>query len=265
MPVSTPRGDLFFLIAALAIHLVPLSVAAWLMAETTRDLSSQIVVLAPLAAAVAIGQVLLAFAGGRTTLSGLTLKARGGWTLAAPVWLIVGVMFLGTAIDSGVRPELATAVFVTVAVALAAFNEEFTFRGAMLGVALKYIGVPFAVGISAVLFGAAHLIGQIGAYDPNIAARQFIAASLFGVALALVRVRMPALWPLIAMHAAWNLAVLSAGDVVGVADANAGGVMLRVVGIALIGGAAALALAKAIRFLGTGRRSPAPGSGGGRL
>ncbi len=255
MPTPAARGDIAFLIVALAMHLIPLSVAAWLMADTTRDVSSQIVVLAPLAAAVAIGQVLLAVGTGRTQLTAMSLRAKGGWTLAAPIWLIVGVMFLGTALQQSGRPELTTALLVSAAIALAAFNEEFTFRGAMLGVALKRMPTWLAVGLSSVAFGAAHLIGQIAAFDSEIAARQLIAATLFGVALALVRLRMPSLWPLVAVHDAWNLAVISAGDVAGLGDAGAGGTMLRVLGVAMLGMALALAVVKLGRLVVTVRAS----------
>lgn len=255
MPTQAARGDIAFLIGALAMHLVPLSIAAWLMADSTRDLSSQITVLAPLAAAIALGQLLLAFATGRARLTGLTLRARGGWTLAAPIWLIVGVMFAGAAVQQGARPEITTAIFVTVAIALAAFNEEFTFRGAVLGVTLSRMSVGWAIGISATTFGAAHLIGQIGAWDPNVAMRQFVAASLFGVALALVRIRMPSLWPLVAMHAAWNLAVVAAGDVVGLNDAGAAGMLLRVLGISMLALAATLVVVKLARSVTTVRAS----------
>ena len=259
MPSSAARGDIAFLTAALVIHLAPLSAAAWLMADSSRDISSQIVVLAPLAAAVALGQLLLAYATGRAKMTGLTLRARGGWALAAPIWLIVGAMFLGTALQGGASPKLTTALLVTIAIALAAFNEEFTFRGAVLGVALTRLSTAWAIGISAVTFGAAHLIGQIAAYDPDVAIRQFVAASLFGVALALVRIRMPPLWPLVAVHAAWNLAVISAGDVVGINDAGAAGTALRVLGVAMLAIAVSIALAKLTRHATAVRASRGSG------
>jgi hypothetical protein len=73
-----------------------------------------------------------------------------------------------------------------------------------------------------------------------------------------VRLRMPSLWPLVAMHGLWNVAVISAGEGVSVASEGPGGTVLRLLGVVLILAAATGAVVKAARQRGRGGPRSAP-------
>jgi membrane protease YdiL (CAAX protease family) len=256
------RADLTFAVVALAMHLAPLAVVASLMAGEAQDLRTQAASILPLAAALATAQVALAVAARRAELVGLTQALRGGWTLTLPVWVVIGGIFAGGALSPGGMPGVAELGLLAVAMALVAFNEEFTFRGAVMGVAMRRGAPVLAVAVSAVLFGLAHYVGLLGGGDLGLTTRQVMAATLFGVALGLVRLRMPSLWPLVAMHGLWNVAVLSAGDATSLAGAGPAGTLMRVLGVILILSAVVGVVVKALRRAGRTPASTAPWSRG---
>jgi hypothetical protein len=202
---------------------------------------------------IAAAQVVLVVTARRMELVGMTVPLRGGWTLTLPIWVVIGGIFVGGFLSPNALPGTADLALLVLAMALVAFNEEFTFRGAVMGTFMRRGSLVAAVLVSAVLFGLAHYVGLLGGGEFMPTTRQVMAAALFGVALGLVRLRMPSLWPLIAMHALWNVAVISAGDAVSVASSGPGGTLLRILGVILILSAATGVVIKAARQRGRHR------------
>jgi membrane protease YdiL (CAAX protease family) len=226
-------GDAAFATAALTLHLVPLGLATAAMQAPGDDFRSLAAAVLPVSVLIAVLQLALMLAADRGNLVGMTTRARGGWTLAAPILLIIAVIF-GSGMVGPERPEVSGLLIVGLALLVAAFNEEFTFRGAIMGAALRHGPPAAAVILSAVLFGAAHLIALLGGADLEATLRQCAAAGLFGVALGLVRLRMPSLWPLVLLHASWNIAVVTAGTRVAVTSQGSAATLLRGIGVMLL-------------------------------
>jgi membrane protease YdiL (CAAX protease family) len=250
---SNSRADVVFAAAALIVHMGPLALAAWLTANEAADLRTQAVTLLPIGGLIATAQIVLAISARRLEMVGMTVPLRGGWTLTLPIWVVISAIFVGGFLSPNALPSASNLALLVLAMALVAFNEEFTFRGAVMGAALRRGSPVAAILISSVLFGLAHYIGLLGGGDFGPTTRQVMAAGLFGVALGLVRLRMPSLWPLVAMHGLWNVAVISAGESVSVVSAGPGGTVLRVLGVILILSAAAGVVIKATRQRGRQR------------
>ena len=104
----------------------------------------------------------------------------------------------------------------------------------MLGVLLRHYSRFSALVASSLLFGVAHLVALFGGAELGPTLRQCAAAALFGVALGLVRLRMPSLWPLVVLHALWNIAVIVAGAQVATNNGGIGASLLLVVGTIFI-------------------------------
>lgn len=118
------------------------------------------------------------------------------------VTLVVGVALepiLHGGEEQGLAPEewqpehaAAFALNTSMLVLVAPFVEELFFRG--IGVrALSYFGIPTAIVLSGIVFGAVH--GVLGALPPLI---------LFGIGLAWIRVRSASIWPGFIAHATYN-------------------------------------------------------------
>lgn len=131
------------------------------------------------------------------------------WLLALPLgFLILSIGARGgflnlSGIDGKTFSVLIAAIFMVAVV------EEITFRGAVLGVATRFMPQIAAVLLSSVLFGLAHALGLIAGGSAQSIAVQIGGATLFGVLLGMLRVRTDSLVPGIALHMAWNFAVLS--------------------------------------------------------
>jgi membrane protease YdiL (CAAX protease family) len=214
-------GDAAFATAALTLHLVPLGLATAAMQAPGDDFRSLAAAVLPVSVLIAVLQLALMLAADRGNLVGMTTRARGGW-------------IFGSGMVGPERPEVSGLLIVGLALLVAAFNEEFTFRGAIMGAALRHGPPAAAVILSAVLFGAAHLIALLGGADLEATLRQCAAAGLFGVALGLVRLRMPSLWPLVLLHASWNIAVVTAGTRVAVTSQGSAATLLRGIGVMLL-------------------------------
>lgn len=93
-------------------------------------------------------------------------------------------------------------VFGILAVCLAPPIEEFLFRGVLLAGFGRAWGLWPGVAASTSLFALAHL-GQLGNYWPA-----FVAILVFGVTVALVRLRSRSLLPGIALHACYNAVIV---------------------------------------------------------
>lgn len=97
---------------------------------------------------------------------------------------------------------LATAVALVV---LVAFGEEAAFRGVLLK-ALEPRGVMYAVLVSSALFGLMHL-GNLALGAPwQGVLLQVLFSGMGGVGFAAIRIRTNSLWPVIVLHASYDLA-----------------------------------------------------------
>lgn len=99
--------------------------------------------------------------------------------------------------------EARNFAFLVVGYALTGFYEEALFRGLILRV-LEPLGVRRAILLSALLFGAAHLVNVLFR-NPAIVLAQAVGAATEGVGLAALRVRTNTLWPVIVLHALEDL------------------------------------------------------------
>jgi hypothetical protein len=88
---------------------------------------------------------------------------------------------------------LALACLALTAVVIAPLFEETLFRGALLPVLARQWGAAAGVGLSALVFGLAHL--SLGELTP---------LTLLGLALGWLRLRHGRLGPCVLMHGLWN-------------------------------------------------------------
>lgn len=94
---------------------------------------------------------------------------------------------------------------------LTGFWEEGLIRGfllfALLGAAVRAGAGPiWSVVVSAVIFGALHLIALVGGADPASVLSQVVFATFFGIGFGAVLIRTNALWALVLIHALFNIA-----------------------------------------------------------
>jgi len=129
-----------------------------------------------------------------------------------PGWSVLAVM--GWDIAHAMTPEDLQA-FSGVALAilfattlLIAFGEEVLFRGILLRGAMTRLSVPFAMLLSALLFGLFHLVNGLAGQDIAGTSQQVLFAIVVGFFLAPIALRVRNLWPLIIWHWFWNIAVI---------------------------------------------------------
>jgi membrane protease YdiL (CAAX protease family) len=116
------------------------------------------------------------------------------------------------------------------------FMEEVTYRGVILE-ALARFSAGSRVVLSAILFGFSHLDNLFlpGADELGVA-YQIFEAALVGVLFAAVRLRMNTIWPVMAVHATYNLMlVLAFGHAFPVAPTLPGFLVATVVNMVLAG------------------------------
>ncbi len=98
-----------------------------------------------------------------------------------------------------------TLAIATITMLTVGFGEEATFRGVVLR-ALESIGLMRAAVISSVLFGAFHLVNLAMGSSPVDVAFRFLYTALIGFAFAAPALVTGAIWPVILIHAAMDLA-----------------------------------------------------------
>lgn len=91
---------------------------------------------------------------------------------------------------------------------LIAFSEETVFRGILLQGARRTRNVAFAMALSALAFGVAHLMNSLAGQTLLNTFLQTAFALLVGLSLAPIALRLGNLWPLIIWHWAWNVVIL---------------------------------------------------------
>jgi len=87
--------------------------------------------------------------------------------------------------------------------------EEIAFRGVILVLFTRFFSKPKAIFLSAISFGAYHLLGVIGGLDPTWAAGQAIWAAILGVFYGYITLKTGSLLPAILVHYLGNLFISS--------------------------------------------------------
>lgn len=130
-----------------------------------------------------------------------TFGAAGLMTGAGLFSLVVGVLWLaGSYHVSGTNPQVEWLPAVLVVGIGAGIGEEIMIRGVLFRISEEGLGTWWALLISALVFGAAHLA--------NPAATLWSSAAIAieaGVLLALLYAVTRSLWTCIGLHAAWNI------------------------------------------------------------
>jgi uncharacterized protein len=127
-------------------------------------------------------------------------------------WRSLGLLLLPTllallplvrgfkAVDAGI------VLFLLVGYLLTGFHEETIYRGVLLRV-LRPTGLWPALLISSLLFGLAHSANLFLRFsgNPVIVILQIIGNFTFGIGMAALRLRINTIWPLLFLHAAFDL------------------------------------------------------------
>ena len=156
--------------------------------------------------------------------------------LTIPLLLVLALPVAGLW-ARGVMPSTALVLALQVGFLLIdIFMEEVTYRGVVLEALAEFRPV-LRVTLAAILFGFSHLDNLFlpGADELGVA-YQIFEATLVGVLFGAVRLRMNTIWPVMAVHAAYDLMlVLAFGHAFPVAPTVPGFVVDTVVNLALAG------------------------------
>jgi uncharacterized protein len=151
-----------------------------------------------------------------------------------PLWLLAGISAL-----NGFAAEGASLLGSLVIAAGVGFGEEGLFRGLVIDIVGRD-RPRRAVAVSALLFGAAHLIGLLAPVDYRYVLAEVVMAGCLGVVLGAVRLLCGSIWPGILAHAALDFFGLAAAGGIGSAMEFSIGTlagMLAGAAIALVWGA----------------------------
>ena len=156
--------------------------------------------------------------------------------LVIPLLLILVLPVVGLS-ARGVRTTTALVLTLQVGFLLIdIFMEEVTYRGVVLA-ALAGFGSSSRVTLSAILFGLSHLDNLFlpGADELGVA-YQIFEAALVGILFAAVRLRMNTIWPVMIVHASYDLMlVLAFGHAFPVAPTVPGFLVATLVNLGLAG------------------------------
>jgi len=134
--------------------------------------------------------------------AGFVNTTQNVYALSVPFILACSpLMFFGTHAEGPQRSTL-----ILVAVFLTGLSEEAVYRGLFMRAFLPHSKLQ-AILFSTVLFAAAHSVqslgGGISSVKDNVA--QILQAFVFGLMYAPARLRVNNIWPLIILHALWDL------------------------------------------------------------
>ena len=129
------------------------------------------------------------------------------WRQLRVLWL-VGLWLILPALSlfQGFHVRATTVIALTGYVVLATATEELFHRGIILRATIGYGVIPATV-ISALFFGLSHVNNFFASsqLDPFAILEQIWLATLIGLFLAAVRLRMNAIWVTMAAHATWDM------------------------------------------------------------
>jgi uncharacterized protein len=120
---------------------------------------------------------------------------------AAAIGIACGLLFAAGWLRIVPGPEgssLRAALSLTVFLLLAALGEEIISRGYLLTTLRDGLGERTAVGVTSLLFGAAHL------RNAGVTAQSFVIVTLAGIFLGAVRIGFRSVFASTAAHVAWN-------------------------------------------------------------
>lgn len=217
----------------------------------TRSPWAVALIIWPIWVAIVLGGQLLQSAGSTISLADIVSSQISLALVAAPLFLLAVVAWLGwwqqvgfrsTAHLSSLRllwlpalflavifllvaakglPSAQTLGFIAVNTLLVGFSEELMFRGVLLHGARSRFSVVAAVAITAVMFGSVHVLNGLLTGDFPAAFAQALQATLFGVWIAALRLRLGSIWPVIVVHGLWDLGVFLLTTGTATADASA--------------------------------------------
>jgi membrane protease YdiL (CAAX protease family) len=143
---------------------------------------------------------------------------------------VIGLLALTGSLEWSVEPGAATGWprwfgRMCLILGLAALLEEVLFRGYAFQVLGEALGATTAIGVTSLVFGAAHLP------NPGVGGLALMNTALAGILLGIVYWRTFSLWLVTAIHLAWNGAMSLAADLpVSGLDLGAPGIRAGVTG-----------------------------------
>ncbi len=117
--------------------------------------------------------------------------------LVAALEVLLGLASFTWNVQSASR-VVGAALFICLLLAIAALNEEITFRGYPFQRLIEAVGAPGAVAISSAVFGLVHL------GNPHHTRVSTLNTMLVGVPLAVAYLRTRMLWSSVGLHFTWN-------------------------------------------------------------
>lgn len=117
--------------------------------------------------------------------------------------LAAGEILLRQGIPGAICNVIIGVIYAALVCGLA---EEIVFRGLIMGCLEKRLGVPTAVLLPSLLFGAVHIIGND--LDPVSALQVLAAGSIVGILFSLIALESGSVWNSALVHGVWNLAVV---------------------------------------------------------
>jgi membrane protease YdiL (CAAX protease family) len=151
--------------------------------------------------------------------AGIAIVSWRGWWLSCGftppsqwrrwrlLWLLGLLLVLpALSLTQGIHVHGGTLILATLYLVIATGLEEVFYRGIVLRATISK-GVLPAVLISSLLFGVSHVnnLFTSSSIPPVYVLEQAFQAALVGIFLAAVRLRMNAIWPTMAAHAAYDL------------------------------------------------------------
>jgi membrane protease YdiL (CAAX protease family) len=150
--------------------------------------------------------------------TGLVGPWRQRWWILIPAGLLLIQLLLG--LPGLMRlADPARLPIVIPLVAMVGFCEETLTRGVML-YGLSRFGPLVAGLVTSAIFGLLHVIGLLSAIPVSFLVFQVIGAMLLGLLFAGLRYRMISIWPVIVIHALYDVPALLTGYPLRVADVS---------------------------------------------
>lgn len=131
-----------------------------------------------------------------------------GWILIPPV-LMVGALWAFIATQAAAVTLVPGPGAIALLALLIGLFEEILFRGVLFHGLRARHGAGRAVVLSALLFGAFHLVNAVFGQDLFLTLIQISTAIALGLFLAVIVLQTRTLWPAVVLHALWDAYALS--------------------------------------------------------
>jgi len=144
------------------------------------------------------------------------LNKKSLWWLF-PIFFIITISLIKLIFNPNLlslnQEEYILLFIVFLTTMLVGFSEEVMFRGIILRSFLERHSIFTSVMVSSVMFSLLHSVNYFGGLNPAMVFSQLILTFIFGLAFALIALRLNNIWPLIIAHFLWDL-ILFAGNIV---------------------------------------------------